>query len=364
MQPITPAAWMDAPPQRRRQEGGEPLRNTRKRNPNDSRFLNFKLCFLAETFENPEATLTGILHYCIVKYTKNCKADWKDALAQLAYYKARNVKNPLSKDVAKFAQAEPLLMNMIQTHVDDAFRIGRNTEEGYRLAMRQFIGRILNRAGSTYSPPEKQQDALVAWWRLTASANFFNITLGNCESTWNSASQLAELVKQHEAQHGTDAPATVPRNYFWETLETARNEQDGNRLLEAMRLFRMVAAVRGLIGKKQIARTNKDMIRARCIGGKSPAVARQLAARNPLLQAELEALQSRYRFDRILNEGGGRNFYLNVGIGRGIHLSTLLQDEKEFTQAATKRRTIKAKHTQMQRDIRAAIAARSIVASK
>ena len=76
-----------------------------------------------------------------------------------------------------------------------------------------------------------------------------------------------------------------------------------------------------MVGKKHFVGVTKDMLRARMIGGKSPSVAASLAQGAPELKAELDELQSRKRFDRLLTLAASRGFFGKVGMGRRVYLS-------------------------------------------
>jgi hypothetical protein len=131
---------------------------------------------------------------------------------------------------------------------------------------------------------------------------------------------------------------------------------DSQPTLDDMRVFRCVAAARSLVGKKHFVGVTKDMLRARMIGGKSPSVAASLAQGAPELKAELDELQSRKRFDRLLTLAASRGFFGKFGKGRRIYLST---EDKDPVALAGRVRTRFDRLTEYRERERTARAARN-----
>ena len=166
-------------------------------------------------------------------------------------------------------------------------------------------------------PPEttdRERQAVVSFVALRDAAHFFGRILTDYDAVTQSAARSRQAASEHESRHGKDATASVPADYLFEML-------DSQPTLDDMRVFRCVAAARSLVGKKHFVGVTKDMLRARMIGGKSPSVAADMAARSPAIAAELAALSSRKRFDRIFTTAAARGFFGKCGMGRRVYLS-------------------------------------------
>jgi hypothetical protein len=168
-----------------------------------------------------------------------------------------------------------------------------------------------------------EAEALVFWIALRDSASFFGRMILDSEGVVADAREAQAEIENHASEFGPLVSASCPASYFFETADNAADP-------EAMRLFRMVCAVRSLVGAKKVTGTTKAMLAARCIGAKSPAVAEALASMSEPVREELDALRSRKRFDRILAEGAIRNFYGKLGHGRRVYLSTTETDPKRL----------------------------------
>lgn len=279
----------------------------------DKRYLNFSLVMLGDTITNPQAGLSKILDYAIVAYSEKCRRPWKSALVQLLYCMARNKGTALSSAVSAISRRGDV--QELAGEVDGAF-IGHDAAANYPEAMLDIY--------SVQELPftDAEKESLVQWLALNDAASFFGIGIRGHKMILDSAAQARHQQDAHEIKYGNDASASVPFEYFRETWDAMRTATDAPEHTELMRIFRMVCAVRSLIGKKSMVRTTKDMLRARCIGGKSVSVGQAIATNSPAIATELELLQSRKRFDRLLDVGAMRGFYSKLGIDRCIYLST------------------------------------------
>jgi hypothetical protein len=193
---------------------------------------------------------------------------------------------------------------------------------------------------------EHEKADLVAWDSLRHAAQFFGWVLCDPDGIHASAAAADSFVARHQSETGSLAQTSVAVNFFIETSKRATDP-------EAMRLFRMVCAVRSLVGKKRFTGTTKDMLRSRTVGGKSPSVASDLAETDPAIQAELDALQSRYRFDRTCREGAVRGFYTKLGAGRRIYLSLTASDPESLGKMVGKKPSLHAAYAKRERAARA-----------
>ena len=297
------------------------------------RYVNFPLVLLSTTYADAKAGLSMIAFYALATYARNRRRTPLDALVQLAYHLLRSPKNDLPKAVRKIAE-RPVVADVL-TSMEGFF----GAPEGFVESAKAFLEDC--RLG--LSPADGE--ALVDWLALRDAASFHQCRITGYDLVIGTAQRAGRIVLAHEYDNGRDAPASLPSNYFLEVCNS-------NPTLEDMRLLRMVAAVRSLVGAKRFTGSTKDMIRARMLGGKSPAVARGLVERNPDLRAEHEAMQSRYRFDRIIDDGAVRGFYQKVGAGRRVYLSTAAKDPAELHRMIQKKPALRKAYRLREREVR------------
>ncbi len=299
----------------------------------ESRYVNFPLVLLSTTYEDAKDGLFMIAYYALATYARNHRRTPLDALVQLAYHLLRSPKDDLPKAVRKIAE-RPVVANVL-TSLEDQFA----AREGFEESAKTFLDDC--RLG--LSPADGED--LVDWLALRDAARFHQWSITGYDSIICKVQRATKIVLVHEYDNGKDAPVSLPSNYFLEVLNS-------NPTLEDMRLLRMVAAVRSLVGSKRFTGSTKDMIRARMLGGKSPAVARSLTAKNPDLRAEHEAMMSRYRFDRIIDDGAVRGFYQKVGAGRRVYLSTTAKNPAELHLMIQKKPALRKAYRLREREAR------------
>jgi hypothetical protein len=177
---------------------------------------------------------------------------------------------------------------------------------------------------------ETEKEAVISWLALRDAAHYFNRIIPNFPAFTRTNEAINKEVANHKYAHGALVCVGVPAELVFETIDQAGN-------VDTLRLFRMVCAVRSIIGNKTTAGTTKDFIRARMIGAKTPAIAAKLLMANKEIRSEHKLMKSRKRIDRILMEGAIRKFYGKLGTGRRVHLSL------EIKEPAQLKATIKTK---------------------
>lgn len=301
---------------------------------------------LADTVGDPKKGIDTILDYAIAEHSKNCRMSWEDAFVQLLYCRSRNKRIAESQAVKEIFNRNDVreFVDLVDYHFSDS---GRNAAAEFKDNMLESLEEYF----PTFTDDEKE--SIIDCVALNDAADYLGYSLGSYEETQRNAEQAQARRIEHEKKHGNDASASVSLDYFKDIRRVTEKTENPQSILEKMRLFRMVAGVRSLIGKKTTVATTKKMIAARCMGGKSYKVAEALAEENEAVADELTALASRYRFDRILNKGGILRFYVKLGIGRRIHLSTKAINEKELMKTAIKKPLLRAKYHQRQQEARA-----------
>ena len=298
----------------------------------ENRYVNFPLVLLSTTYADAKAGLRMIAFYALVAYARNHHRTPLDALVQLAYHVLREPGKDLPKAVRRIAE-RPVVADVLTGL--DLFGTPGGFEENAKA--------ILEGCSLDLSPAD--ESALVDWLALRDAASFHQWNITGYDGIVATAKKAENIVLLHEHDNGKDAPASLPSDYFLQVCNS-------NPTLDEMRLFRMVAAVRSIVGSKRFTGSTKNMIRARMLGAKKPTIASGLVAQNPDLRAEHDAMQSRFRFDRIIDDGAVRGFYQKVGAGRRVYLSTLAKNPAELIGMIQKKPALRKAYRQREREAR------------
>jgi len=274
---------------------------------------------LANTYTDPDNGMSDISQFAISEFARHCKRDYKDALVQAVYQAQRHPDRAFPSDV-RTIMSRGDVADYAETAAGEAWGDCSEFATG-ALEMLEDLEIELN---------EHEQAALVSWLAIRDAAHFFKRRILNFDAVQTRVKQSEKEINIHAREHGALVSASCPADYFFETLEKTTDP-------EVMRLFRCVVAVRSLVGSKDFTGTTKDMIRARMVGAKSPAVAEVIASNSEPVRDELDALSSRKRFDRILTEGAVRKFYGKFGAGRRVYLSLSVKDPAELSAMVARR---------------------------
>jgi hypothetical protein len=274
----------------------------------DRRFVNFPLCLLSETITEPGAAMNVVMNYAISSHADHCREPLANALVQLAYVTQRNkeaIPSELKRPAAELSEV---------TAVDEYFSGVGAMDMDYAQETVQDVAESLD---------ESSADAVIQWHAERRSASFHGYTIHRWEAWRLGVKRTRAEIQKHESAFGPSAWCSVPILYFKEVVKNPKE----------LPLARMVAAARSLVGRKSYTGTTKAMLAARCIGAKSPAVASAMAGASDALRIEYERMQSRKRFDRLLNVGAEREFYQKIGSEkrRRIFLSTEARSLPELT---------------------------------
>ncbi len=269
--------------------------------PTEHRFINFPLVMLSHTVPAPLRGLNRIASYAVDQHAERCRRPPYKALVQ-ALYASRRQAADLPPAVSGII-ARPDVSELADTALAECW------EPQYG----DFQSQALDCIAIDRVPLSRDEAAaLVEWDSRRGATQFLGFT--DC---WHGTGPHDEL-DAHRQRFGALSFASVPADFFRDTLAEWCNE-------DAMRLFRLVCAVRSL-GDKTFCGTTKDMIRYRMIGAKSQAVAISMMNDVAALKYEFEELRSRKRFDRLANLASQRGFLGKWGKGRRLYLSTKIHD--------------------------------------
>lgn len=319
----------------------------------DKRFLNFPLAMLGDTIKNPRDGLNKILCYAIVEYSPHCRRTWESAFSQLVYCACRKKDVDFTADVRRIFRR-----NDVREFLEGCYEGGSVVGDCFTPPNDDgFEGKLIEAfTDSGVEFNDQEQKAIVDCMAVIDAGDYLGFTLRNIEAVQADARQARLELEAFQREHGHDASASIPVGYFANTWNVVAKPDNEQNIITEMRLFRMVAAVRSLIGEKTLTGTTKDMLRARCIGGKSPKVASAILKKSPAFITESTELESRWKFDKVLNEGGTRGFYTNVGMYRRIFLSTENNAGEKMVAAIVKTHTVKkAVYANKQQAIRQAV---------
>lgn len=288
----------------------------------DHRYLNFPLVMLAGTITEPER-IHSVMTAAIDNFARTAKPRaWQEALVQLAYLANRGAESFTAAATAVMKR-EPIA----ELIADAADALNESGAEVFReFALAEIEERDIEL-------PEQDRAAIAEAVALHDAAHFFNQR--PCAPFEASRARLRQEIAWHEAEYGPLVFASCPLSFYEDTLRQSAN-------VEAMRVWRLTCAMRSIVGTKATARaTNKGMIAARACGAKTPAVAASMAADNPAIATELEALQSRKRIDRLLAVVGKRGLVTSLGVAtrRCIYISTRIKSPRAMADHLAKKWT-------------------------
>ncbi|MBU0676921.1 MAG: hypothetical protein KJ626_02300 [Verrucomicrobia bacterium] len=299
----------------------------------DKRYINFPLFMLANTPANPQRGIQRIANYVLWKYARSCRRDPEAALIQLAYTVSRGDRTSLPMDV------KDLLVRDDVVEFSEASSDAFIEPDGFEVGMKEML------EADPIELDEYEQTALVDWLALRDAGSFFDRRINDYDSIALEGNCTQRELEAYAARTGPLAYASVPASYFFEVYDSTKD-------IETMRLFRCVAAVRSLVGKKRFAGTVKDMLRARMMGAKSTGCLSSLDENCEALHAEYEELKSRYRFDRILREGAVRGFYVKLGLGRRVYLSLKAKDPNDLAAMLNRKSALHDAYKKIERGAR------------
>jgi hypothetical protein len=246
--------------------------------------------------------------YVIANYARHCRPDDGGAIAQLAYA-ARN--------------HEALPQHLQRVAGRQAFReFVESIGDCWGGSGDQFEATALDVLGDPAAMFSSSEiETITTWCATRRAAKFFARRITNYDTAATEAAAANAFADAHAAQFGAVCYASAPADYFFETADCSPGP-------DGMRLFRMVCAARSLVGTKRFTGTTKDMVCSRMIGAKSSVVAAAMVAASDHLRDELDALRSRKRFDRLIEECTMRRFFCKATLsgGRRINISTTLTD--------------------------------------
>lgn len=349
----------------------KPKQGKRQRDDSTPRYFNFPVSLLEGTLDDAEQGLLDIAFYALGAVVKNYSLKWEDALGRLAYRVRLEAepyasKSDLHLDYWLDHETTPPLSTAVRTLLQQdkkvkalAYRAGawiRNLSEdekryGNEISYMEGMKWQIAETGIILS--ESQKSDVLEWARLDKASEFFGYPLGivGYDTIPGRIEAICRTIEDHKRallKNRTPAPASVRVDFFRDTLELvrsfSRNEtsiQGKAQTVKQLRLFRMVCAVRSIVGDSPFYGTTKKIIAARCIGATTGEIAEVMAEQNPRVREELHVLRPAGKtFDTIIKLGRKRRFYVHEGSRerRCIYLSTTAETRAQLASLAVRTR--------------------------
>jgi hypothetical protein len=139
------------------------------------------------------------------------------------------------------------------------------------------------------------------------------------KETQNNRIFLLNELEQFEKQYGKDARASIRIDW----LEDAKNGKI------SFDLFRLIVAIKSIIGKKNFAKTYKNVLIYRILGCKFKD------AITPEMKEDFEFWNRRRQFNKLMNTAVNRGFLQRLSSkgSRGFYISTKYKTGKDLQEA-------------------------------
>ncbi len=282
----------------------------------DKRYVNFPVKLLASTINDPARGLHNIASFALVEYAGHCPPeDTLAALVQLAYVATQRPSEHLPEDMAAIVEHHEL------DCVTDAWCNADGDGAAFVENARDILGGVKLSARET--------SALANWYALSTAASYFNRRISDHQAIRKTHRRIRQELDKHEAEHGPLAWCSVPARFFYEVHDEGRD----------VNLFRMVGAVRSIVGRHEVVGTTRHLIWARMLGAKTQAIAGRMAAEDEAIATE-RARGTRKRFDLLMKKAIKRGFVAkkaDPGFQR-MYLSTTLPDAAAIAEWWSKKR--------------------------
>lgn len=279
------------------------------------KYFNFPLCFLELiSKEGKQSALNEICAWAIVNYGKTINYTPPDIAKQIVYLYYRH-KDKLMFDIGYD----------IDTMVEnEEFFIDPDYEGFYR---------------DTFDPQNGEVEALLEIFDkdLEFKANCFrqcqhlqakkilNITGGSVVKDYINYKKLNTFLNEFEAVNGRDAWTSVKTSYLFDA-------RDGKLPIN---LFRLVCAVKSIIGKRNFSKTYKNVVLHRMFGAKKTELLSDESKK------EFEILTRRRQWYKLIRTAEKRKLVTFVPAPKGYFVSMIYGDEKLRKEIL--KRTVKAK---------------------
>lgn len=260
----------------------------------EARYLQFPLCLLQETYEDPEDGLNLIIDFGIANFATKQTYSLRDVARQLMYFFYRSP-DQLPGKVAKAIQDGVTIDEDYEGFMGEEFAPDESIPEVLLLIDRDAYVR----------------DIAVKWYQLHCAAGLLKINIGSYSRTWDQHTKGISILRDFEAKHGKDV---------WPSCRTGMLF-DFRDNLKDLHLFRAYTGLKSLTGRKSFVSTCKSIILQRMCGAKSQAALND-AIQSPAMQGTFERYSRRRQMDGLLRELQEKNFILKLPVARRLYITT------------------------------------------
>ena len=214
----------------------------------EDRYIQFPLCLLRRTYQNPAEGLNTILDFGIVHYSKSFKAFTLDEVARQLmydYYRDKDfIFSALSKSIDRYIQAGELAVDEYYCgFVNGSFSPDTS------------IGDLLKIFGSDGN----FKQMAITCHQLRLARENLKLSFGSVDTVLAGHETGTNYQMDFEGKFGKDAMPSIKVEMLFEAL----------KLLKSIDLLRAYIAIKSLYGNSNFATSNKIAVLSRMLGLKS-----------------------------------------------------------------------------------------------
>lgn len=217
----------------------------------EDRYIQFPLCLLMQTYQNPTTGLNLILCFGIVNYANSFKYQMPEVGRQLMYVYYREtdkMQNYLKKAIDKYAISGQLT-------IDEDYNGFSGLKQGTTFEPLDTSEELL---GLFELEPEFKAAAILLY-QIRQAESSLKLKVYDIDSTIDNYKKGLSLKNDFELKFGADVMPSV------KPLQIIEHRESGKDL----DLFRAFIGIKSMIGRSNFASSNKPAILSRMIGCKS-----------------------------------------------------------------------------------------------
>ncbi|NWJ49577.1 MAG: hypothetical protein HXX14_01820 [Bacteroidetes bacterium] len=214
----------------------------------EDRYIQFPLCLLQQTYQNPKQGLNMILDYGIVYYAKSIRnytiTEVARQLMYAFYRKNEMIQNSLYSTIQKYANNGCLT-------IDEDY----NGFSGSSFDPLEVSEELLG----LFESDHEFKKAAILRYQIAQAEDFLYIKDHGIDSTIKGYKEGLAYQKEFEQKFGSDCMPMIKPEQLFEFRDSGRD----------LDLFRAYIAIKSMIGMRNFATSNKPAILSRMIGCKS-----------------------------------------------------------------------------------------------
>lgn len=252
----------------------------------EDRYIQFPLCMLQKTFEDPEKGLNLIINFGIVNYSQKFSYDISEVGRQLMYAYYRNqgmIQADLLKTMERYIDSE-------QLSIDEDY----NGFSGTSFDPLEDCELL-----SLFESDTKFKDAAIIRYQISQAAESLDVKINSIDSVIQGHQKGLKIKDSFEQKFGSDSWPSVKPSQVYEFRDS----------LKDLDLFRAYIGIKSMIGLRTFISTNKPAILSRMIGCKNKAAFEQFS-KDKYLMPVVEKYSKRYHMDRLLLTLAERGFIM------------------------------------------------------